>query len=160
MPPHSHHESLVTVDMAEGAMGRESLVGASSNIPEEINENGDANNDNNTEEQQHEVVVTDGHAAPLRQGTISSALFNILCTMVGGGCLSLPMAFQKTGNGLFGPFLLILTALITEFCFRIIITSVRHLSPVRDNSSVIGKDSFETIARAAFGTRGFLFAKW
>jgi Transmembrane amino acid transporter protein len=98
--------------------------------------------------------------APLRQGTISSARFNILCTMVGGGCLSLPMAFQKTGNGFFGPMLLVITAFITEFCFRLIVAAIRRLSPVRETTTVIGKDSFETMASAAFGAQGFLFAKW
>jgi amino acid permease len=96
----------------------------------------------------------------LRQGSISSARFNILCTMVGGGCLSLPMAFQKTGNGFLGPFVLVVTAAITEYCFRIIIAATRRLSPVRESTTVIGKDSFETMASAAFGSQGFLFAKW
>lgn len=107
-----------------------------------------------------DVTPSRGDGTTLRQGTISSARFNILCTMVGGGCLSLPMAFQKTGNGLFGPLLLVITAIITEFCFRIIVASIRRLSPVRESTTVIGKDSFETMASAAFGAQGFLFAKW
>ena len=103
-------------------------------------------------------VVPSG--TPLRQGTISSARFNILCTMVGGGCLSLPLAFQSTGNGLLGPVLLILTAVITEFCFRLIVKTIRRLSPVQESTTVIGRDSFETMTSAAFGPKGFLFAKW
>jgi len=70
------------------------------------------------------------------------------------------MAFQKTGNGFLGPLLLMLTAVITEFCFRIIITATRRLSPVNANTTAIGKDSFETMASAAFGPEGFVFAKW
>ena len=44
-----------------------------------------------------------------RMGTIQSATFNIWSTMVGGGSLSLPLAFTKTGNILMGPMLLIVT---------------------------------------------------
>ena len=98
-----------------------------------------------------------------RTGTTSSARFNILCTMVGGGCLSLPMAFQLTGNGLFGPLLLLLTAAITEYCFRIIVAAARQLSPITTggrSATVVGSDTFETLASAAFGAKGFLFAKW
>ena len=105
-------------------------------------------------------VASPGSDSLLRQGTISSARFNILCTMVGGGCLSLPMAFQKTGNGLFGPILLVITAFITEFCFRLIVAAIRRLSPVQEGTTVIGNDSFETMAGAAFGSKGFIFAKW
>lgn len=116
----------------------------------------DINNDSFPIGGQADGGVDDG---PVRQGTISSARFNILCTMVGGGCLSLPMAFQKTGNGLFGPFLLVLTAMITEFCFKIIIATTRRLSPVHEGTTVIGQDSFESMTSAAFGSKGFLFAK-
>lgn len=111
-----------------------------------------------TTEATADPAVVDG--SNLRQGTISSARFNILCTMVGGGCLSLPMAFQKAGNGLFAPFFLVLTAAITEYCFRIIVAATRKLSPVQESTTLIGKDSFETMASAAFGSQGFLFAKW
>jgi hypothetical protein len=38
-----------------------------------------------------------------RRGTIFSARFNIWSTMVGGGSLSLPLAFAKTGNALVAP---------------------------------------------------------
>jgi amino acid permease len=96
----------------------------------------------------------------LRQGTILSARFNILCTMVGGGCLSLPMAFRKTGNGLVGPCLLILTAALTDACFRMIIGSVRRLSPVSTDETVAGKESYESLANATFGARGHFYTKW
>lgn len=64
-------------------------------------------------------AATGNDDAGQRMGTTSSARFNILSTMVGGGSLSLPLAFQKSGNALLGPLLLILVAAITEFCFRV-----------------------------------------
>jgi len=77
--------------------------------------------DENGREEVHEAdAATDVE----RLGTTSSARFNILSTMVGGGSLSLPLAFQKSGNALLGPFMLLLVAVITEFCFRIHGTSV------------------------------------
>jgi amino acid permease len=91
-----------------------------------------------------------------RGGTTASARFNILSTMVGGGSLSLPLAFQKSGNALLGPFLLILVAGLTEFCFRTLIASARTLSPVSPSDMRVGKDSFESIASAAFGKKAYL----
>jgi amino acid permease len=92
-----------------------------------------------------------------RTGTISSARFNLLSTMVGGGSLSLPLAFQKTGNILLAPLLLIVIAALTEFCFRILSSSTRLLSPIRDNN-IPGKDSYESIAQAAFGRKAHIFS--
>ena len=93
-----------------------------------------------------------------RAGTTASARFNILSTMVGGGSLSLPLAFQLTGNALLGPILLIVVAAITEFCFRTLVASARTLSPVSPNQTEPGKDSFESIAYAAFGTKAYLLS--
>lgn len=56
-----------------------------------------------------------------RQGTLSSASFNILSTMVGGGCLSLPLAFHQAGNGFFAPVLLICIAFIVEYSIYFLI---------------------------------------
>ena len=81
-----------------------------------------------------------------RKGTISSACFNLLSTMVGGGSLSLPLAFQQAGNGLMAPLVLIMTALITDFCFRILVAS----APL-PNPSHRGTNSFESVAFTAFG---------
>ncbi|CAB9503992.1 Putative sodium-coupled neutral amino acid transporter 11 [Seminavis robusta] len=121
-------------------------------------EDGVSNNNDLVEENGN--VSPDPTDGPLRQGTISSARYNVLCTMVGGGCLSLPMAFQKTGNGLFGPCMLLLTAAVTDWCFRMIIAATRKLSPVQAHTVVVGKESYESMASAAFGARGFLFTKW
>ena len=64
----------------------------------------------------------------VRVGSISSARFNILSTMVGGGCLSLPLAFQQSGNALVGPLLLVVIALITDFCFRLLLERLIFMS--------------------------------
>jgi len=117
-----------------------------------LSENGGTKSDLSPEEEQLEV------ASDERLGTISSARFNILSTMVGGGALSLPMAFQKTGNGLLGPLFLIATAIITGFCFRVLLTSARTLSPVSPTSTSPGKDSFESVASAAFGPKANIFS--
>jgi hypothetical protein len=66
---------------------------------------------------------SDEDPTDIRIGTISSARFNILSTMVGGGCLSLPLAFQQSGNALMAPLVLLATALITDFCFRLLVSS-------------------------------------
>jgi amino acid permease len=92
----------------------------------------------------------------MRIGTISSARFNILSTMVGGGCLSLPLAFQQSGNALVGPLMLLLTAAVTDFCFRLLVASAVHLHPphmVRP-----GKDTFESITSVAFGAKAYVFS--
>ena len=86
-----------------------------------------------------------------RKGTISSACFNLLSTMVGGGSLSLPLAFQQAGNGLMAPLVLIATALITDFCFRILVASAPAPNP-----SQRGTASFESVAHAAFGSKAHL----
>ena len=88
-----------------------------------------------------------------RKGTISSACFNLLSTMVGGGSLSLPLAFQQAGNGLMAPLVLILTALITDFCFRILVTSAPSPNPSRR-----GNSSFESVAYTAFGSKARLIS--
>lgn len=93
---------------------------------------------------------------PVRVGTISSARFNILSTMVGGGCLSLPLAFQQSGNALLGPLVLIVTGLITDFCFRLLVTSAVQLHAPHPTSP--GKDSFESITSAAFGPKAYVMS--
>jgi amino acid permease len=92
-----------------------------------------------------------------RVGTIASARFNILSTMVGGGCLSLPLAFQQSGNSLLGPLLLILVGLITDFCFRLLVASAVYLE--RPHSTRPGKDSFESITQAAFGPKAYIMSQ-
>lgn len=93
-------------------------------------------------------------ASQVREGTISSGRFNILSTMVGGGSLSLPLAFQKTGNGFLAPVLLLIVASMTEFCFRTLTTSARTLYPPDHQRR--GHDSYESIASAAFGRKAYV----
>ena len=49
-----------------------------------------------------------------RHGTILSARLNLLSSMVGGGCLSLPLAFHQTGSLFVGPIILVLTSLMAQ----------------------------------------------
>ena len=95
----------------------------------------------------------------IRIGSISSARFNILSTMVGGGCLSLPMAFQQSGNALCGPIMLLITGVITDFCFRTLVATALKINggqPPNPNRS--GKDTYESITQIAFGNIGYLFS--
>ena len=92
----------------------------------------------------------------VRVGSISSARFNILSTMVGGGCLSLPLAFQQSGNALVGPLLLVVIALITDFCFRLLVTSAIQLHP--PHLIKPGNDSFESVSSAAFGPKAYVMS--
>jgi amino acid permease len=126
-------------------------------------ENGDScgnedvnNNGGDDSPQQDSPEVIPGQQE--RMGTTASARFNILSTMVGGGSLSLPMAFQKAGNGLMGPLILLIVAVITNYCFHILVYSARTLSPVSPNQTSPGKDSFESIASAAFGPKANIFS--
>jgi amino acid permease len=113
----------------------------------------------------HQPVLTitsqaydeDGNDAPVRIGSIASARFNILSTMVGGGCLSLPLAFQQSGNSLMGPLLLVLTGIVTDFCFRLLVASAVHLTP--PDSTRVGKDSYESITQAAFGPKAYIMSQ-
>jgi Transmembrane amino acid transporter protein len=111
-----------------------------------LGHNHGTNNDDDTADDGDD---DDGGAAPRRHGTISSARFNMLSTMVGGGSLSLPLAFAKSGNGLIGPILLLAVALLTEFCFRIHVGSARMLQAPRRARP--GNDSFESVTSKALG---------
>ena len=110
-------------------------------------------NGENEEEEEEDVpsVGNDAHRQQenVRIGSISSARFNILSTMVGGGCLSLPLAFEQSGNALVGPLMLLLTGVITNFCFQRLVQTSRVLNP--PHPIVPGKDTFESITSAAFG---------
>ncbi|GAX28453.1 hypothetical protein FisN_4Hh356 [Fistulifera solaris] len=108
------------------------------------------------EEADDEAGTVRTGSSQIREGTIASGRFNILSTMVGGGSLSLPLAFQKTGNGFLAPVLLLIVACMTEFCFRTLTTSARTLSPPDHNRR--GQDSYESIASAAFGRKAYVMS--
>ena len=93
-----------------------------------------------------------------RRGTIMSARLNILSTMVGGGSLSLPMAFHKSGNAFMGPLFIILVAASAEFCFRVLIASDNILSNTPSDARRKGNASFEAVASAAFGPKALVFS--
>ena len=119
---------------------------------EEIEEEDDDDDDDDVTSMANDTVME-------RIGTTNSARLNILSTMVGGGSLSLPLAFKKSGNTLMGPILLILTACVTEFCFRLLVRSSRTLHPVGTSTTTPGVDSFESIAAVAFGPEFLIFGK-
>ena len=111
------------------------------------------------------VIGTDDHVdersideSEERKGTIMSARLNILSTMVGGGSLSLPMAFQKSGNAFMGPLFIILVAASAEFCFRALIASDNIISNTPSDVRRKGNASFEAVASAAFGPKALVFS--
>lgn len=63
------------------------------------------------------------------------------------------MAFQKSGNALLGPLILLLMASLTEFVFRIHVGSARLLAPVSTSETRVGRESFESVAAAALGPK-------
>jgi amino acid permease len=112
--------------------------------------------DDNVERNSNSDSTDDHDNGDVRVGTISSARFNILSTMVGGGCLSLPLAFQQSGNALIGPIMLLITAAITDFCFRLLVSSAVHIHPPTADRP--GKDTFESITSFAFGSQAYVFS--
>ncbi|KAL7464887.1 hypothetical protein ACHAXS_005221 [Conticribra weissflogii] len=112
----------------------------------------------------------------LRQGTISSARFNLLSSMVGGGSLSLPLAFHQSGNAFIAPLILFFTAVVAQrsilFLIRAGIYSTcgsvtgqlleggdgdaitrgnNCLGNLQNRSNKKGTASYENVASQAFG---------
>lgn len=118
--------------------------------------------ENDDDDDDRRIDNNDEIATAIRLGTTSSARFNILATMVGGGSLSLPLAFAKSGNILIGPVLLIVMAAMSEYCFRIMVETMRIMSYQNVNlgarSTKVGRDSFESMAATAFGPSARLFS--
>jgi hypothetical protein len=92
------------------------------------------------EEEEDTTEEPESATSTARAGTTASARFNILSTMVGGGSLSLPLAFQKSGNALTGPLILIGVAIVTEYCFRILVRCTRTLHPVTGGKYAVSLD--------------------
>ena len=106
---------------------------------------------------------------PDRKGTLSSASFNILSTMVGGGSLSLPLAFHQAGKGLVAPLLLIGIAFLVQYSIHLLIQSsllstlkssprLSSTSSSSLSSSKKGNASYESTACSAFGTHAKYFS--
>ena len=109
-----------------------------------------------------------------RQGTISSARFNLLSSMVGGGSLSLPLAFHQTGNLFVAPILLVLTSILAQQSILFLVkagvysTEQRLMSGGNDDGEIChrnnalsnrkGTATYEGTARTAFGHRARIFA--
>jgi amino acid permease len=93
----------------------------------------------------------------MRKGTIASARFNILSTMVGGGSLSLPLAFHQAGNSLLAPLLLVCIAFLVQKSIHYLVQAAILSHPEDDskeNQKSKGNKSFDSVASAAFGDRG------
>ena len=79
---------------------------------------------------------------PERTATISTAVFNLVSTIVGGGVLSLPFAISV--QGVFGGLIaILLSALASEFSIYILIASSRRR----------GARGYEDVAAAALGEK-------
>uniref|UniRef100_A0A7S2H3F0 Amino acid transporter transmembrane domain-containing protein n=1 Tax=Helicotheca tamesis TaxID=374047 RepID=A0A7S2H3F0_9STRA len=109
-----------------------STTNTSSSEPEENNDG-----DNNT-----------------RQGTIMSARWNLLSSMVGGGTLSLPLAFRQMGIAFLGPLLLILVALCVQFTIIFLIKAASAAgggNNASNDNNKRGQASLELLSSKAFG---------
>ena len=78
----------------------------------------------------------------LRTGRVSSSVFALVSTIIGGGVLSLPYAFAKAGAVL-GPLFLVASAAASDFSIYILVSSARRT----------GARNYEAVASAAFGRR-------
>ena len=111
-----------------------------------------------------------GDAEDMRQGTVLSASINILSTMVGGGSLSLPLAFTQAGIGAVAPITLVVIAISSEFCMHCLVEGgnavvARRTRRAAATTTVTETDesrkgtlSYELIASEAFGPKGYTAA--
>lgn len=92
-----------------------------------------------------------------RQGTITSARFNILSTMVGGGSLSLPLAFHQTGNAVLAPILICIFAYLVQHSISCLIQSGIYSNYIQHGTSLSyhtkGNLSYESITKVAYGNK-------
>ena len=100
-----------------------------------------------------------------RQGTIVSAVLNILSTMVGGGSLSLPLAFAQAGIGLVSPLTLVGISIMSYLCMSFLAESGRvvesrqnrhHQQPSEGTKGTL---SYELLVQHAFGSTGYFLAQ-
>lgn len=116
------------------------------------------NTNDNSDDESNEITVPN---ISERQGTISSARFNILSTMVGGGSLSLPLAFHQTGNGVLAPILLCIFAYLVQHSISCLIQAgICSSTTTRNNGTNStpsyqskGTLSYESITKIAYGTK-------
>ena len=89
------------------------------------------------------------------KGTTFSAVFNLLSSMVGGGSLSLPLAFAMSGNSFMSPMMLIFFGITTDFSIMCLIDCSRLHFGI--GPSARKKSSYEAVAQAAFGNQMKIF---
>eukprot|EP00980_Cylindrotheca_fusiformis_P016126 scaffold4790_cov98-Cylindrotheca_fusiformis.AAC.10 len=78
-----------------------------------------------------------------RQSSAVAATFNLTATILGGGVLSLPLAFEKCGIVL-GSLLMVTSLIITERSLNLLCICAR----------ISGATTYGEVGKAAFGTRG------
>ena len=85
-------------------------------------------------------VLNPAADSPLRKSNLNFGTFNLVATIVGGGVLSLPLAFAKAGVVL-ATIMMVFSAAITDFSLYIICCCARRT----------GSASYMAIVKAAFG---------
>ena len=80
-----------------------------------------------------------------RKGSIFSSIFTLVSTMIGGGLLSLPFAFEQGGFGV-GSFVLVFVLIASTYGGFLIINSKKYCSGRVKN--------IEDVAKVAFGRKG------
>mmetsp|Transcript_18741 Transcript_18741/g.23012 ORF Transcript_18741/g.23012 Transcript_18741/m.23012 type:complete len:464 (-) Transcript_18741:142-1533(-) len=93
----------------------------------------------NKNEQEQEILVPP-HDSPRRQSKIVAATFNLIATIIGGGVLSLPLAFRACGLVL-GTVLMVTSACMTVFSMDLLCFCARRM----------GSKSYVELTRHAFG---------
>lgn len=87
-------------------------------------------------------TVSEGHD---RTGTIFSSIFTLVSTMIGGGLLSLPFAFEQGGYAVSSVVLIFVLAASTHGGFLVINSKKYCHGKIRN---------IEDVARVAFGRKG------
>jgi amino acid permease len=82
-----------------------------------------------------------GFESPRRQSNLVASTFNLSATIMGGGVLSLPLAFQKCGI-ILGSLLMLVAAVVTERSLYLLCLCAR----------ITGATSYGEVGKFAFGT--------
>lgn len=88
-------------------------------------------------------TLTPHFTSKRRKSTIVAATFNLTATILGGGVLSLPLAFEKCGVVL-GSLLMVVSMIITERSLFLLCICAR----------ISGATTYGEVGKAAFGTKG------
>lgn len=113
----------------------------SSSLHGTTNSNHHNNNVNrNDEDAPSRNLLVPPFDAPSRQSNTAVAVFNLIATIVGGGVLSLPLAFAKLGIGL-ATCLMVVAAVVTDQSLYLLCLSAR----------LTGATSYGEVGRVALG---------